>query len=121
RECNLRCNGRSIAPSAIPKRTGVSGTYADEHVDRGPARPCGSPCERQCRCGTDLQLGAQTRIQVAIAECSLECDESRFAGAMAGSDVVDLPRIVQARDHRADIRVVRRDQVEPAHHKMNMC
>ena len=35
---DLRCNGGSIAPSAIPQRTGVGGIEGGEYVERGPKK-----------------------------------------------------------------------------------
>src|SRR5215467_1483001 len=60
----------------------------------------------------DSEPGPQPGVQIMIAKDFAKCRKSRLTGAMARSDVIDLPGVVQARNRPADIGIVGCDKVE---------
>jgi hypothetical protein len=66
----------------------------------------------------DNEPRTQPGIQIMIAKCFTKCRKSRRTGAMARSDVIDLPGVVQAGYRPGDIGIVRCDKVETTDDQM---
>src|SRR6266581_433452 len=79
-----------------------------------------TPASQGGRCSVDSEPAAESGVQVSIAKRFLQSREAGLAGAMPGSDIVDLPRVVQARDSVGNVRVARGNEVQSAEDRMHV-
>src|SRR3979490_540568 len=66
------------------------------------------------RIRTHAQRRSQSGIEVSVAERFLQGCECRLAGAVAGSDVIDLVSVMQGGGYFFDCGVLGHDQVKSA-------
>ena len=72
------------------------------------------------RVRTHAQRAPQTGVEITVAEHLLQGGEGRFAGAVAGGDVIQLVGVMQRVGNLLDDWILRYHQAEPASNKVNV-